>query len=108
MASQSQRSAAMATPTRKERRFLPRPEGRGLRATDAMNEPVEGRPALFVDLDNTVRETLSGRAHPIWPEDQTLRPGALDRLEEYRARGYAIVGVTNQGGVAFGTLSEQD
>ena len=37
-----------------------------------------------------------------------MRPGALERLEEYRARGYAIVGVTNQGGVAFGTLSEQD
>lgn len=74
-----------------------------------MSEPVEGlRPALFVDLDNTVRETLTGRAHPIWPEDQTLRPGALERLAEYRARGYAIVGVTNQGGVAFGTLSEQD
>jgi len=31
-------SAAMAIPTRKERRFLPRPEGRGLRAADAMND----------------------------------------------------------------------
>ena len=41
-----------------------------------MSEPVEGlRPALFVDLDNTVRETLSGRAHPIWPEDQTTTTG---------------------------------
>ena len=27
----------MATPTRKERRFLPRLEGRGLRATDVMS-----------------------------------------------------------------------
>jgi D-glycero-D-manno-heptose 1,7-bisphosphate phosphatase len=68
----------------------------------------ELRHALFVDLDNTVRETLTGRAHPLWPEDQTLRAGVLERLEEYRARGYAIVGVTNQGGVAFGTLTEQD
>jgi D-glycero-D-manno-heptose 1,7-bisphosphate phosphatase len=66
------------------------------------------RPALFVDLDNTVRETLSGRVHPIWPEDQALRAGVRQRLAEYRARGYAVVGVTNQGGVAFGTLTEED
>lgn len=66
------------------------------------------RPALFVDLDGTVRETYTGRVHPIEPHDQYLRPGVRERLEEYRARGYAIVGVTNQGGVAFGTLTEAD
>src|SRR5215831_8614770 len=36
----SRSSGAMATPTRKERRCLPRPEGRGLRATDAMKRSV--------------------------------------------------------------------
>jgi D-glycero-D-manno-heptose 1,7-bisphosphate phosphatase len=69
---------------------------------------AKGRPALFVDLDGTVRETLSGRVHPIKPEDQVLRPGVLERLREYRARGYAVIGVTNQAGVAFGVLSEAD
>jgi D-glycero-D-manno-heptose 1,7-bisphosphate phosphatase len=66
------------------------------------------RPALFVDLDNTVRETLTGRSHPLWPEDQELRPGVREKLAEFRDVGYAIVGVTNQGGVAFGTLTEQE
>ncbi|HEX6122320.1 MAG TPA: HAD-IIIA family hydrolase [Ktedonobacterales bacterium] len=66
------------------------------------------RPALFVDLDGTVRETYSGRVHPIEPRDQRVLPGVAARLAAYRARGYAIVGVTNQGGVAFGTLTEGD
>jgi D-glycero-D-manno-heptose 1,7-bisphosphate phosphatase len=69
---------------------------------------TKGRPALFVDLDGTVRETISGRVHPIAPEDQVLRPGVVQRLREYRGRGYAVVGVTNQAGVAFGALSEAD
>jgi D-glycero-D-manno-heptose 1,7-bisphosphate phosphatase len=69
---------------------------------------AKGRPALFVDLDGTVRETLSGRVHPITPEDQVLRPRVPERLREYRGRGYAVVGVTNQAGVAFGTLTEAD
>ena len=36
--------AAMATRTRKERRFLPRPEGRGLRAADAMTVETTNPP----------------------------------------------------------------
>lgn len=66
------------------------------------------RPALFVDLDGTVRDTLTGRVHPLDPWDQRLRPGVRRRLADYRARGYAIVGVTNQGGVGLGLLSEDD
>ncbi len=69
---------------------------------------VPERPALFLDLDGTVRETKSGRVHPIRPWDQVLRPGVIERLSELRARGYAVVGVTNQGGVAYGLLSEDD
>lgn len=69
---------------------------------------VTARPALFVDLDGTVRDTLTGRVHPLDPWDQRLRPGVRRRLAEYQARGYAIVGVTNQGGVGLGLLSEDD
>jgi len=70
--------------------------------------PDSTTPALFLDLDGTVRDTLSGRVHPMEPWDQRLRPGVLARLREYRARGYAIVGVTNQGAVGLGWLSEAD
>ena len=67
-----------------------------------------GRPALFLDLDGTVRDTLSGRVHPLEPWDQRLRAGVVPCIQAYRARGYAIVGVTNQGGVGLGMLTERD
>lgn len=73
-----------------------------------MSPVPAGRPALFVDLDGTVRDTHSGRVHPLEPWDQYLLPGVRDRLAAYRERGYAIVGVTNQGGVAHGVLTEAD
>ncbi|MBI2756700.1 MAG: HAD-IIIA family hydrolase [Chloroflexi bacterium] len=66
------------------------------------------RRALFVDLDGTVRNTKSGHVHPLKPWDQEIRPGVQERLAQFRAAGYAVVGVTNQGGVAFGFLSEVD
>jgi D-glycero-D-manno-heptose 1,7-bisphosphate phosphatase len=67
-----------------------------------------GRPALFLDLDGTVRDTLSGRVHPLEPWDQRLRAHVRPCIEAYRTRGYAIVGVTNQGGVGLGMLTERD
>lgn len=67
-----------------------------------------GRRALFVDLDGTVRNTKTGRVHPVKAWDQVLLPGVLERLRQFRAAGYAIVGVTNQGGVAMGSLTEAD
>lgn len=73
-----------------------------------MEELSTPRRALFVDLDGTVRNTKTGRVHPIVPEDQVLRPHVLDTLRAYRDSGYAVVGATNQGGVAFGTLTEDD
>ncbi|MGI8424603.1 MAG: HAD-IIIA family hydrolase [Chloroflexota bacterium] len=66
------------------------------------------RRALFVDLDGTVRSTKTGRPHPVKAWDQRIRSGVKEKLAEYRQNGYAIVGVTNQGGVAYGLLTEAD
>jgi D-glycero-D-manno-heptose 1,7-bisphosphate phosphatase len=69
---------------------------------------ITPRSALFLDLDGTVRDTLSGRVHPLDPWDQQLRAGVKPCVAAYRERGYAVVGVTNQGGVALGLLTEED
>ena len=69
---------------------------------------MSGAKALFVDLDGTVRSTKTGRPHPVKVWDQRIRSGVKQKLAEYRARGYKIVGVTNQGGVAYGLLTEED
>jgi|GEM_PF-1227355 len=66
------------------------------------------RRALFVDLDGTVRMTKTGRPHPVKVWDQRIRLGVPEKLSEFRESGHAIVGVTNQGGVAYGSLTEDD
>lgn len=63
---------------------------------------------LLVDLDGTVRQTKSGRPHPVKSWDQVIRPGVEARLRAFKERKYKIVGVTNQGGVAYGYLTEID
>ena len=70
--------------------------------------PVARLKALFVDLDGTVRSTKTGRPHPVKLWDQRIRSGVKDKLVEYKEKGYAIVAVTNQGGVAYGLLTEDD
>jgi D-glycero-D-manno-heptose 1,7-bisphosphate phosphatase len=64
--------------------------------------------ALFLDLDGTVRSTKTGRPHPVKVWDQRIRSGVKEKLAEYREKGYRIVAVTNQGGVAYGLLTEED
>ncbi|MDQ3265168.1 MAG: HAD-IIIA family hydrolase [Myxococcota bacterium] len=68
----------------------------------------KGHRGLLVDLDGTVRTTRSGRPHPVKAWDQVIRPGVEARLREFKERRFKIVGVTNQGGVAFGYLTELD
>ena len=63
-----------------------------------------GSPALFLDLDGTVRKTKSGGVCPNHAEDQILLPGVLDKIHEYKRKGYKIVAVTNQGGIGLGYI----
>jgi D-glycero-D-manno-heptose 1,7-bisphosphate phosphatase len=54
---------------------------------------------LLLDLDGTIREPKSGSKFINRPDDQQLIPGAIRAMEAYRDDGYAMVGITNQGGV---------
>lgn len=68
-----------------------------------MSSPIK-RPVLYLDLDGTVRYSRVGtfvnRA-----EDVAIYPEALRGIREYKRRGWRIIGVTNQGGVALGHLT---
>jgi histidinol-phosphate phosphatase family protein len=69
--------------------------------------PVEyTRPALFLDFDGTLRRTRSGRLFPIHPDDVEVLPGRTTVLQDYVRRGFVLVGVSNQSGVARGDLTE--
>jgi D-glycero-D-manno-heptose 1,7-bisphosphate phosphatase len=70
-------------------------------AIEKSEENHKVQPALFLDLDGTIRYSKNGKFinHP---EDIVLFEGVEDRIWKYRENGYLVVGVTNQGGAAFG------
>ena len=60
-------------------------------------------PVLCLDLDGTVRYNKNDPNGFInKPEDIALYDGVEAKLWEYRDKGYLILGISNQGGVAFG------
>ncbi len=74
---------------------------------------VNGAPAVFVDRDGTLNEMVYDEVHglldsPRKPEQVVLLPGAGAFLKGLRELGYRIVVVTNQPGIAKGTLTVQD
>jgi len=61
---------------------------------------------LLLDLDGTIRETLSGKQYFQHPQDQQIIAGVNNALSTYTDE-WIIVGITNQGGVAAGHKSIQ-
>jgi D-glycero-D-manno-heptose 1,7-bisphosphate phosphatase len=65
-------------------------------------------PVLYLDIDGTVRQ---GKDDPIGrfvngPEDVAVFPEAVERMRLWKLGGGRIAGVSNQGGIALGILSE--
>lgn len=64
--------------------------------------------ALFLDLDGTVRITKGSKPCPNHPDEQEVLPGRVDLIKHYAKEGYLIIGVTNQGGIGLGLMTEQE
>jgi D-glycero-D-manno-heptose 1,7-bisphosphate phosphatase len=60
---------------------------------------------LFLDCDGTIREPASGAKFISCPDDQRIIEGAREAIEYYYQKGWNIIGITNQGGVAAGHKS---
>lgn len=70
------------------------------------------RPAVFFDRDGTLNEMVYDETHgimdsPRLPDQVRLMPGASEAILRLRTLGFLIVVVTNQPGIAKGTLTEQ-
>ena len=63
--------------------------------------------ALFLDLDDTVRTTTTGKPCPNKPADQKVMPGRRKKIQEFIENGYKIVAVTNQGGIGLGYMTDK-
>lgn len=59
-------------------------------------------PALCLDWDGTIRRSKSGKPFIDKASDIELMPGVESKIWSYRDAGFLIIGVSNQGGVAFG------
>jgi D-glycero-D-manno-heptose 1,7-bisphosphate phosphatase len=62
---------------------------------------------IFFDLDGTLRETISGKTFINEPQDQKAIEGTQKALSYYQKKGFVMIGITNQGGVAAGHKSLQ-
>jgi D-glycero-D-manno-heptose 1,7-bisphosphate phosphatase len=65
--------------------------------------------AVFLDIDGTVRVTEHlPNKYPTHPDEvQLIHPAEKmrEKLESYRNQGYKLIGVSNQSGIAKGTVS---
>ena len=60
---------------------------------------------LFVDIDGTLTETISGHAFKQSPTDVKIIEGADKAIAHFSELGWLIVGISNQGGIAAGHKS---
>jgi histidinol-phosphate phosphatase family protein len=74
--------------------------------TPEMWQRIKTARLLLLDRDGTLNRKLGDRP-PNQPEEMQLLPGVAARLHQYASRGWRLVIVTNQGGVAFGYQTER-
>lgn len=60
--------------------------------------------ALFLDYDGTLRESTGPNPWPEHLDHVQILPNRVDKLSEYVAQGYHLLGVSNQSAIAKGTL----
>jgi D-glycero-D-manno-heptose 1,7-bisphosphate phosphatase len=70
--------------------------------------PDKAIPVLYLDIDGTVRE---GKDDPLGrfvngPEDVRVFPEAVEMIRRWKRAGGRVVGVSNQGGIALGIVTE--
>lgn len=75
--------------------------------------PCSGRRAVFVDRDGTLNEMVYDETHglldsPRRPEQVKMLPGAAGFIRGCQKLGYLVVVITNQPGIAKGTLSMEE
>jgi len=72
------------------------------------NEGFKQVPVLYVDLDDTIRKGYSTTGKWVnGPGDVEIFEEVPGILRQFREAGWRIVGISNQGGVAMGHMTEE-
>jgi histidinol-phosphate phosphatase family protein len=70
------------------------------------DDPAFTNKAVIVDYDGTLRECINGNGKfPVSKDQVELKPNRAKVLQSYKDKGYLILGVSNQSGVAKGDLT---
>lgn len=73
--------------------------------------PVTGEitvPVLYLDIDGTVRHSKDELGRFVnGPEDVVVFPEAITLMRRWKTAGGRVIGVSNQGGVALGIVTQQ-
>ena len=82
-------------------------------AAPSGRDAAQGRPAVFIDRDGTLNDMVYDEIHgtfdsPRRAEQVRLRPGAAEFVRGVREAGFRAVVVTNQPGMAKGTVTAAD
>ncbi len=75
--------------------------------TPLMWQRLKAGRLLLLDRDGTLNRSI-GTGPPNHPAEISLLPGVASKLHEFASLGWRTVIITNQGGVAFGYLSEAE
>lgn len=71
-------------------------------------QPAWTNKGLLLDVDGTLRRTISGELYPRSADDVELIPGRRDVLARWMDSGYRLFFVSNQSGIASGKVSEEN
>lgn len=64
--------------------------------------------AIIVDYDGTLRECINGNdKYPVTKEQIEIKANRTKVLQAYKDKGYILLGLSNQSGIAKGELSEE-
>lgn len=70
------------------------------------DNPTFTNKALLLDFDGTLRECVGGNGKfPTENEHVEIKAGRANVLKEYKDKGYLLLGISNQSGVAKGDLT---
>jgi HAD superfamily hydrolase (TIGR01662 family) len=68
--------------------------------------PEHVHKAVIVDYDGTLRECINGNdKYPVAKDQIEMKPNRREVLQSYRDKGYLLLGVSNQSGIAKGELT---
>jgi len=70
-------------------------------------DPTFVNKAIILDYDGTLRECIGGNEkYPVSVDQIEIKPKRKEVLQSYLDKGYKLLGMSNQSGIAKGTLSE--